>query len=514
MFRIVAWLLTACYKFKSLGRKCESVSSIEDHQSHITVLDQTRAKEIIVRHVQCQAFSAEIFDNESSSTSRKGSRLSKLKPFVQDCILRVGGRLKHSDLAFYAKHPIIMPGKHHVTKKIILYYHILNGHVETHQTLAAIRQRYWILKGVASVRSVLHNCHECKRQSARCGEQIMAPLPPVRVSSDSDWVTFPFSAVGVDYFGPFHVTCWKSTRSAKSTSSLNKRYGCIFTCLRYRAVHIEIANDLSTESFINAVLRFVARRGPLSIIYSDNGTNFRGAEIDIFKAMGTWNQERIRNNLHEREIGWRFNPPVASHYGGIWERLIRSIRRILHAMIGEQLVNEETLTTFIVEVEKIMNDRPITPVPSEAEDLTALTPNDILLLRRNPRIPLEDERHLDQCQTRWKQVHHLANQFYNRWVKEYLSQLQESQKWLKNKPNFQVGDLVLVTSKDTVHGKWPKGLVQEVYPDEEGVVRRVMVRTATGTYQRDIQKLCMLEEQVVTSFREQLNSENKVKLPT
>jgi hypothetical protein len=159
----------------------------------------------------------------------------------------------------------------------------------------------------------------------------MAPLTPVRVPEDSDRVAFPF--VGVDYFGPFHVTRGKSTRSAKATSSLNKRYGCIFTCLRYRAVHIEIANYLSTE-FINAVLRFVARRGPPSIIYSDNGTNFRGAELDILKAMKIWNQERIRYNLQEKEIEWKFNPPAASHYGGIWERLIRSIRRILYAMVG------------------------------------------------------------------------------------------------------------------------------------------------------------------------------------
>ena len=449
---------------------------------------------MIVKHVQRQAFSEEIFDIESSSGPKKGNRLLKLKPFVQDRILRVGGRLKHSDLVFDAKHPMIMPGEHHVTQKIILHYHILYGHVGTHQTLAETRQKFWILKGVASVRRVLRNCHECKRQSARYGEQIMAPLPPVRVSEDSDRIAFPFSAVGVDYFGPFHVTRGKSTRSTKATSSLNKRYGCIFTCLRYRAVHIEIANDLSTESFINAVLRFVARRGPPSVIYSDNGTNFRGAELDILKAMKIWNQEQIRYNLQEKEIEWKFNPPAASHYGGVWERLIRSIRRILHAMIGEQLVNEETLTTFIIEVEKIMNDRPITPVPSEAEDLKALTPNDILLMRRNPCVSPEDERNLDRYQARWKQVHHLANQFYNRWIKEYLSQLQESQKWLKSRPNFRVGDLVPVTSKDTIRGKWPKGLIQEVYPDEDGVVRRVSVRTAAGTYQRDIRKLCMLED--------------------
>ena len=155
--------------------------------------------------------------------------------------------------------------------------------------------------GVASVRRVLKNCHECKRQSAKRGEQIIAHLPPIRLSKDNDDMAYPFATVGIDYFGPFYITRGKSTRSAR-TISTNKRYGCIFTCLRYRAVHIEIASDLSTDSFIHAVFRFVARRGPPLIIYSDNGTNFRGAELDILDAMKRWNQEQITSTLQKKEI--------------------------------------------------------------------------------------------------------------------------------------------------------------------------------------------------------------------
>ncbi|XP_020610137.1 uncharacterized protein LOC110061474 [Orbicella faveolata] len=153
---------------------------------------------------------------------------------------------------------------------------------------------------------------------------------------------------------------------------------------QYRAVHIEIASDLSTDSFINAVTRFIARRGPPRMIYSDNGSNFIGAETDVVKALKTWDQGRVGSELLRKNIQWYFNPPLASHLGGVWERLICSARRILHAMIGEQLVNEETLTTFLVEVEKILNSRPITRVSSDPNDLEALTPNHILLLRQNP----------------------------------------------------------------------------------------------------------------------------------
>ena len=371
LFRIVAWLIKACRKFRSVRSGRVSATS-QARPDSISMQDQATAKEKILQCVQQESFSKEI-STIKSSPKFKGNGLAKLKPFLHNGILRVGGRLKYSDLEFDTKHPIIIPGKHHVTEKIIYHYHTQNGHVGTHQTLAETRRRFWILKGVASVRRVLKNCHECKRQSAKRGEQIIAHLPPIRVSKDNADVAYPFAAVGIDYFGPFYITRGKSTRSARTMSTTHKRYGCIFTCLRYRAVHIEVVSDLSTDSFIQAVFRFVARRGPPLIIYSDNGTNFRGAELDILDAMKRWNQEQITSTLQKKEIERRFNPPAASHYGGVWERLIRSIRRILHSMIGEQLVNEETLMTFLIEVEKIMNDRPITPVPNESEDLLALT---------------------------------------------------------------------------------------------------------------------------------------------
>ena len=263
------------------------------------------------------------------------------------------------------------------------------------------------------------------------------------------------------------------------------------------AVHIELVNNLSTDSFTNAVLRFVGRRGPPGIIYSDNGTNFRGAELDVVNALKVWDQEKIQLKLTRRGIEWKFNPPAASHQGGVWERLIRSIRRILHSMVGERLVDEETLRTFLIEVEKILNDRPITPVSDDPKDLEALTPNHILLLRRNPSSSPDLFDESDRFKARWKHVHLLANEFWQRWTREYLPTLQERQKWLQPKPNFKVGDLVLLAEKNLSRGQWPKGLVEQTYPDSEGMVRQVVVRTADGVYRRDVRKLCLLEEQLL-----------------
>ena len=151
---------------------------------------------------------------------------------------------------------------------IILHYHLGNGHVGPHQVLAKTRQRFWIINGISSVRRVVQRCHECRCRNASVGEQITAPLPVVRVSSDSHQLIYPFAAVGIDYFGPLYVHTGPVTRSARKNLKLHRRCGCIFTFLRYRAVHIEIASNLSTDSFINAMSRFVGRQGPPRVIYS------------------------------------------------------------------------------------------------------------------------------------------------------------------------------------------------------------------------------------------------------
>ena len=140
----------------------------------------------------------------------------------------------------------------------------------------------------------------------------------------------------------------------------------------------------------------------------------------------------------------------------MWERLIRSIRRILHSLIEERLLNDEALRTFLVEVEKILNGRPITSVSSDPQDFEALTPNHTLLLCRNLSVCPDVFEESDKFKARWKHGHLLANEFWCRWTKEYLPTLQERQKWLSHKPDVRVGDLVLMADRNMPRGQWPK----------------------------------------------------------
>ena len=350
--RVVAWLVRVFRGRRPKKQRDAKERSwgITNEIEQLTVSELEEAERKIVRQVQEESFPGNL------EKVKKG-RLAKLKPFREDGLLRLGGRLNRSSLDHDSKHPFILPKDNIVSELITLHYHGLNGHAGSYQTLSETRRRFWITNGISYVKRVLKKCQICKRENAKSGEQVMGPLPAVRTSSDEDGVVYPFAAVGIDYFGPLFVKLGPRTRS--KNPALAKRYGCIFTCSGCRAVHIEVSEDLSTDSFISGILRFVGRRGPPRVIYSDKGTNFKGAELEVIQALKLWNLEKIQGSLSRRGVEWIFNPPCASHQGGVWECLIRSTKRILRSLVGNRELNDESLRTFLVEVEKIMNDRPI-----------------------------------------------------------------------------------------------------------------------------------------------------------
>ena len=160
-----------------------------------------------------------------------------------------------------------------------------------------------------------------------------------------------------------------------------------FTCLVTRAVHLEVARSLETDSFINALRKFVARRGPPSDIYSDNGSNFVGADRELKQSLQEWNQSQIADFLSQKEIQWHFNPPAAPHFGGIWERLVQSCKKALKVVLHGQVVTDEVLETAFAKTEALVNSRPLTSVGSSSSDLEAITPNHFLISRANPVLP-------------------------------------------------------------------------------------------------------------------------------
>ena len=446
----------------------------------------------IVKHVQLCSFPEELAslknenisaNNDKSLTGRnlKTSRLRKLSPVLVNGVLCVGGRLQRSSLPVASKHPIVLPSAHHVTSLIVLHAHAAEGHSGPLHTLAKIREKYWVVRGHATVRKVLNTCTICRVRRASPGQQFMAPLPTPRVTPGRA----PFASCGVDYAGPL------LTRVGRSNT---KRYICLFTCLATRAVHLEMACALDIDSFLEAFTRFSNRRGTPEELWSDNATNFVGANKELRDSIRDWNQTNIQSSLARRGVTWKFNPPAASHQGGVWERMVRSVKRVLNVIAGGSVMTDESLSTLLTEVERIVNSRPITAVSSDPRDLEALTPHHLLTGRTDATLPLGKFIHADGYRKSWRLVGLKADQFWSRWVKEYLPLLQHREKWLVPKRNLRVGDLVLIAGESMTRGQWPKGLIEETFAGKDGLVRSARVRTATSpALIRDVRKLHLLE---------------------
>jgi hypothetical protein len=310
----------------------------------------------------------------------------------------------------------------------------------------------------------------------------MADLPESRVTPCNP----PFTYTGVDCFGPFYV---------RRGRSQVKRYGVIFTCLSIRAIHIEVASSLDTDSFINAMRRFVARRGTPAEMRSDNGGNFVSGERELRLCIEDWNQEKIHESLLQKDIKWIFNPPTASHHGGVWERCIRTARKVMNALLREQSLDDEGLHTLMCEVEAIINGRPITKVSDDSKDREALTPNHLLLLRTGPTLPPGTFEKDDlYSRKRWRQVQYLADVFWRRWIKEYLPSLQRRDKWNQARRNFEVGDVVLVLQNDCPRSSWPLARVIQVHRNSsDDKVRSVVVKMRATILERPINKIVLLE---------------------
>ena len=228
---------------------------------------------------------------------------------------------------------------------------------------------------------------------------------------------------------------------------------------------------------------------------SDNGSNLVGAERELKKEIDKWNATKIHEEMLQKNIEWHFNPPAGSNFGGVWERHIRTVRKLMCSMLKEQTITDEGLQTLFCEIEAVMNSRPISRVSGDPNDLGALTPNHLLLMKSNPVLPPvlaeETEPHVKR---RWKQIQYLAEIFWKRWLKEYLPMLQERQKWVNPKANLQVDDVVLIVDSSKPRNTWNLGRVVKTLPDKDGLIRQVEVKTKSTILTRPVNKLCLLLE--------------------
>ncbi|XP_043245891.1 uncharacterized protein LOC122393710 [Amphibalanus amphitrite] len=440
-----------------------------------------RAEATVIKQAQQCGFGQEVEALKAGKAVPSASRLQPLTPQLdKNGVIRVGGRLSNAPVPERARHPIILPRDNRVTTLIIQAAHQRLLHAGADQVLNELQQEFWIPRGQALVRKVVHDCTVCRRRRASPCQPQMADLPAARFD-----MRHPFSSVGIDYFGPLLV---KTGRGKKE-----KRYCLLVTCMASRAVHMEVSQSLTTDSFLLAFHRFTARRGRPAEVLSDNGTNLRAGERELRRLLLAWNQNAIADRLAQDMVKWHFNPPASSDMGGVWEAMIATVKRALSVVLGKLLVTDEVLRTVITEVEAVVNSRPLTYVSTEVGSLEALTPNHLLLGRPLMQLPPDVTVDNPSHHRIWRQSQAPSAQFWKRWLREYVPNLVYRRKWTREDRNLTPGDLILLAEDGVPRGHWPLGRVIEVFPGRDGRVRSARVRVRGGIVHRPARKLCLLE---------------------
>lgn len=273
----------------------------------------------------------------------------------------------------------------------------------------------------------------------------------------------------------------------------------MFICFSTKAIHLELASDLTTQSFLNCLKRFISRRGQIQNIYSDNATNFCGANNELRELSSLLNKQNFKDNVidhiaTEYNIQWHFIPPRSPHFGGIWERGIRSVKYHIKRVIGQNLLTYEEFYTLLTTVEACLNSRPISPLSQDPNDLLPLTPNHFLIGEPPTAIAEPDYSHLKENRlSRYQLIEQMRQHFWRRWYKEYLISLHQLPKWQRcTRPNLEAGTMVLIKEDNLPPLCWKLGRILETFPGRDGVVRVVNVKTASGVVKRHANKLCVL----------------------
>jgi hypothetical protein len=453
----------------SVRRIIERVRRQAGRQESDTVELEEAAVAVIIRAVQRSAFADECEALAEGKEVSRRSPLADFNPFLDGSgVLRMGGRLhKTKQVPPEAVHPAILPRAGSV-ELLVLSVHADLVHAGVGTTLAELRKKgFWILKGRRTVRTILRQCRVCRRFQAAPFSVPEPPLPVERVT-----FTRPFGVCGVDLMGPLTL---------KDGSSV---WIALFTCLQMRAVHLELVSGLSEVAMEKAMRRFMSRRGTPDLMWSDHGTNFVALSKTL-EAAGI--------------LKWRFIVERAPWWGGVWERLIQSSKRLLKTVLKNQMVTYEELDTAVTQVESALNKRPIsyqwqgrdnegTPLP--------LTPEDFLLWRSS-------EKDLAKAAERKTEM---EDELIQRWRDDYLYGVLGH---LKSKPRGgrepRLGEIVLVYREGRPRARqvWPLGRIIRLHPGGDGVIRAAEVQVGDRVWTRPVAKLFPLEMDVLEAGDEQ-----------
>ena len=470
---------------RDFKKKCDfSLSATDYNQAEIQLLNAVQRK-----HYDKEIkllLKLGIFSHDSHNEIRNKSYLTNLSPFLDENLtMRVGSRIGNAEsISYEAKFPIILPKDNENIEALVRFEHMKTLHSSINHCFHALRARFHILGGRAAVNNILRKCVLCQMKEKRPQNQKEGELPGERVN-----LIKPFQATGLDVAGPYGVK-----QGGRAT---HKRWILVATCLSTRAVYLLPLKDMTTNTALNAILKLHNLFPGLETIFSDNGSNFRSASREIKEAIKAWNLTQINESLMSKGITWKWSPPNSPHFGGVFERMVRSAKKHLKFILDKEDLNIDVFETALSQVASILNDRPLTYASSDINDFRVLSPSNFLYpytitpssTTILPPIPADG----DQLRGSWHEVRRLVAIFKERWKQEYLKTLMPRTKWHQSTPNLYIGQIVLMVDEQTPRSDWQIARVDKII-SEDNHVRRVRVITPDRrTFERHINKLVVLE---------------------
>ncbi|XP_061708236.1 uncharacterized protein LOC133518592 [Cydia pomonella] len=375
--RMVGWILRFSYNCKNTHNKKSGELTCEEFQC---------AEKRLLKIVQAEMI-AEV----------DPKKMKDLKIFKdEEGLMRIRTKLVLSDEPADFVCPIYIPGKHFIIQRLVASKHRLMYHAGPAILMAALRETYWITGIRRLVSSTVSKCIPCKRLSVKHADTPLPPLPRDRIKRAA-----AFEVTGIDLAGPLFLR------------SGGKVWIILFTCAVYRAVHLELTKSLTTEAFLMALRRFIARRGRVDTIYTDNGTNFHGAD-NLLKSLD-WQEIAAYSSV--RNIKWKFSPPAAPWWGGWWERLIRSLKDLLRRNLGQKTLTYEELMTLMQDCEALINSRPLTYIADNSDKLKPITPACFTQGLPSSEVPDLDQLDRDSLNRRLRYLHKLREDLRERFQK-------------------------------------------------------------------------------------------------
>ncbi|XP_049875002.1 uncharacterized protein LOC126373073 isoform X1 [Pectinophora gossypiella] len=480
MTRVLAYVIRFCNNCKP--------GNIKSRSKHISSDELRQALGILIRHEQ------EYYCKDEIRALHKGENvkgsLKPLHPFIDDTgLLRVGGRLHNSAVPYNQKHPIILPKGSKITNLIIYHEHLRMLHAGPKLLLSQLNQKYYLVNGLRQIKKITYSCLPCFRMKAACAKQLMGSLPKQRVTASR-----AFQVVGIDFAGPVQI---KNSRVRRAL--VTKGYICVFVCFITKAIHLEVASDLSTDTFLACFKRFISRRAMPTEVFCDNGGAFKGAAnhlADLYKLnSSTSHQTQVQNYSSQIGIKFNFTPSYSPVFAGLAEAAVKSMKYHLKRTLQKSILTYEQLHTVICQIESILNSRPLMPVcSSDSSDFSYLTPGHFIVGCPLTSYPEPDISEVPSNRLKfWKVVENMKQSFWKVWHRQYLNVLQSRPKWRDDLPNICVEKMVLLKEANSPPLYWPLARISKVFPGNDGKVRALEVTTSNGkVYSRSLSGICLL----------------------